>query len=503
MKKLFVLMALMAGLSCLQAQTIPGFMNYETVGRDLLNNNEIVAFKTSFEIPIHSASFDTVTNTALVTLWKDPGESQIVTHGDYTCTVVYFDLENNQSKWQRQINLQDGKYWKKGPFVFREFGKDISLIDEETGKEKYKIGVSVHPLAYDTEEGWMIYATERSLTRGTDLLKRVDLKTNKVDWKSKFVSEQDLDIRWNLNDSVVLIVGDGLHAVNVKDGSGWFVKLVTEVGAYYPVKIYSQPLIDSTFVYMAGSKEIVKVDHSGKEIWRTELPSKKMSYSSLGVYKDLLVLATQGIARVCPYPYQTFLMPWGRPFFAAFDLNTGKMLYTHERSKNADYVLDAIHHEDSLYMVVADQEDHQSIEKYLISTGELLEKKDFPPMMVHSSGGITGFVGPQVYVKADSSFVRVIDKDTLGVCVFCEKGIIQLDSKLRNMEYYSYDELYVYQGKHDDYRFYSHEGKTVVADADGKEVAILDFPQVYCTASEIYSIKDKSIYVIKKESVLK
>lgn len=503
MKKCFVLMVLMAGLSYLQAQTTPDFMNYVTVGRVLLNNTEVVAFKTSFDIPIHSAFFDTVTNTALVTLWNDPKGSQIVTHGDYTCTVVYFDLENNKPKWQRQINLQDGKYWKKGSFVFCEFGKDISLIDEETGKEKFKIGVSVHPLAYDAEEGWIIYATERSLTRGTDLLKRVDLKTNKVDWKSKLVSAQDLDVRWNLNDSVVLIVGDGLHAMNVNDGSGWHIKLVTEVGAYYPVKVYSQPFIDSSFVYMAGSKEIVTLNHSGKEIWRTDLPAKKMSCSSLGVYKDNLVLVNQGIAHVCPYPYQTFLMPWGRPFFAAFDLHTGKMLYIHERSKNADYVLDAIHHEDSLYMVIADQEDHQSIEKYLISTGELLEKKDFPPLMVHSSGGITGFVGPQVYVKADSSFVRVIDKDTLGVCVFCEKGIIQLDSKLRNMEYYSYDELYVYQGKHGNYRFYSHMGKTVVANADEKEVAILDFPKVYCTASEIYSIKDKSLYVINKESVLK
>lgn len=223
MKRILLLMALTALFYGLQAQSInEGLMKYETVGRNLLKNTEVVAFKTSFDTPIYSVSLDTVTNTALVTLWNDPKGSQIVTHSDYNCTVVYFDLENNEPKWQRQINLEDGKYWKEGSFVFREFGKDISLIDDETGQEKAKIGVSVHPLAYDTEEGWMIYATERSLTRGTDMLKRVDLKTNKVDWKSKFVSAQDLDFGWQLNDSVILIVGDELMqlmSMMVQDGS--------------------------------------------------------------------------------------------------------------------------------------------------------------------------------------------------------------------------------------------------------------------------------------------
>lgn len=500
MKRLLLLMALTALFYGLQAQSInEGLMKYETVGRNLLKNTEVVAFKTSFDTPIYSVSLDTVTNTALVTLWNDPKGSQIVTHSDYNCTVVYFDLENNEPKWQRQINLEDGKYWKEGSFVFREFGKDISLIDDETGQEKAKIGVSVHPLAYDTEEGWMIYATERSLTRGTDMLKRVDLKTNKVDWKSKFVSAQDLDFGWQLNDSVILIVGDGLHAINVNDGSGWFIKLASEVGAYYPVNVYSSPLIDSSFVYMAGSKEIVKVDHFGKEIWRTELPAKKMSHSFLGVFKDYLVLVNQGIAPVCPYPYQTFLMPWGRPFFAAFDINTGDLLYTHERSKNADYVLDAINKEDDLYMILADQEGHQSIERYMISTGSLVAKKSFSPMVVESSGGMKSFVGPRVYIKQDSSFVRLNNMDTLGVFVFCENGALHVDSELKDGEYISFEDLYVYRGRHGNLCFYSHKGKTVVVDSDGKEVAILDFPKVGCTASEIYSIKDKTLYVIKRE----
>lgn len=508
MKKVLFLLPLTAFFYCLQAQSFnEGLMHYETVGRDLLKQTDIIAFKTSFETTIHSASFDSVTNTALVTLWNRDGESQNRSYTDFNCTVVYYDLENHEAKWQREINLKDGRYWKKGPFVFREFGKGLSLIDEESGKEKYKIGESVHLVSYDVDEGWIMFANERYFSRGTRDLRCVDLATKKENWHWDLVSSQDLDATGTLNDSVLLIVGEGLHAVDVHNGSGWHVKLVTEVAdqigmrVSYPMKVYSNPLIDSAFIYMAGAKEIVKLDHFGKEIWREGLPYSKMSHSSLGVYKDYLVLINQGIAPACPYPYQSFLMVWGNPFFAAFDINTGKMLYTHERSKNADYILSGINKENAIYLIFADREGHQSIEKYMISTGELMAKKTIAPMIVESSGGLNGFVGPQVYIRRDSSFIKLKEVDTLGIYVFCENGVLQFDNELKSVGYFSFNDLYVYRGKHNDYCFYSHEGKTIVVDANEREVATLDFPEVFCAASEIYSIKDKTLYVIKKEQL--
>lgn len=509
MKRLVSFLVVLSFFCSLQAQTIPeGILNYETVGRNHVKQVDITAFKTTFATPFHSASFDTLTNTALITLWDEEKKGMHSSKDDYNCTIIYYDIENQKIKWQRESNLQDGKYYKKGPYVFREYGKELSLIDEETGSEKYKIGKAVHPLAFDEEEGWIIYATERYFSRGTSDLKKVDLNTNKTIWRLELVSAQDLDIQVQLNDSVMLVVGDGLHAVNLKDGSGWKVKMVTEfadqVGNYvsYPMKVYSLPLIDSSFVYMAGYKDLVKLDHQGKEKWRTSLPSNKMSHSSLGRYKDYLVLINQGIAYASPYPYQSFMMVWGRPFFAAYDCNTGELVYWHERSKNADYILNGVVKKDVLYLIFADTEGHQSIEKYMISTGELVVKKVIVPIIVQSAGKLTGLVGSQVYTKKDSSFVRLNDIDTTGINTLCEEGVLCFDSDLKIVDYFSFNDLYVYQGSHGVFRFFSHEGKTVVVDVDDREVATLEFPKVFCTASEIYSIMDKNMYVINREQLL-
>ena len=65
----------------------------------------------------------------------------------------------------------------------------------------------------------------------------------------------------------------------------------------------------------------------------------------------------------------------------------------------------------------------------------------------------------------------------------------------------SFDDLFVYKGKYGDLRFYSHGKETVVVDGEDREVATLDFPDVFCTESQIYSIKDKSLYVINKEQL--
>ena len=62
--------------------------------------------------------------------------------------------------------------------------------------------------------------------------------------------------------------------------------------------------------------------------------------------------------------------------------------------------------------------------------------------------------------------------------------------------------MFVYKGKYANLRFYGHGRETVVVDEENREVATLDFPEVYCTESRMYSIKNNSLYVIDLEQLL-
>ena len=496
MKKLLSFLLLVSLMPIGYAQIIPDAIgNYVSVGRNLLNQSDIVAFKTTFDATINTAVFDSVSNTVLID-FRD----------DKTATTCYYDLENHRKKWEKTYKTADCAYSKTGRLLFCFQGNSISLIDEETGSPKFSIGRGLRALVASSEENWVLCATERSVVRGTKDLHRIDLNTNSKVWKRKLVVDQDLVLQSKLNDSVFLFIGDGLHAVNENDGSGWSCKLVTEETDHYYsyasglINVYSPPYVDTTSIYMAGANEVVRLDHQGNPIWRTKLPKAKTSHSMLTVFDDLLVMVNQGLATIRFYGMKV-KVKWGKPFIAAFDINSGDMIYFHERSKHADYILDALVKDGFVYVVLADKEGHQSVEKYMIDNGSLMYKMEMTSVMSQAAGELGPFVGKDLYTRVDSALVRLIEVDTVGIYVETEMGVLHVDPELKNPEMYYSNEFYHYWGKSGGLRLFLHGDKTSALDADDREVAVFDFPKVFCAESEIYSIRDRVLYVISREQL--
>ncbi len=154
-----------------------------------------------------------------------------------------------------------------------------------------------------------------------------------------------------------------------------------------------------------------------------------------------------------------------------------------------------------MFLLFADGKGHQSVEKYRANTGAFVGRKEIAPVVVQSAGSLNAFVDPEVCVKKDGQFVPLTEMDSIGVYVVCDNGVLHLDGGLKSAEFISFNELFVYRGKYDDLRFYGHGKETVVVDDENREVATLDFPKVYCAKSQIYCIKDKSLYVIDKEQL--
>ena len=499
----------------LRAQVhIQEMSNYEPIGRNLLNQRGIIAFKETFDVSIQRAEFDSVTNTVLLTLIDEVGKDEENVDSGIRYA-VFFDLEHNELKWRKKYYRDEEIYIKRGPMVFKVKGDDFFLVDAETGEEQFKIGTGMCPVYFDTEEGWMICMdVMKGLIRRN--LCRIDLKSMSQIWKRDVKSSQEFEMATKLNDSTLLFVGDGLYSMNINNGKGWHLETNMKemnngngvygvvFGMASSVRICSNPYVDGSDIYIAGIKRLIKVDRNGKELWYARLPEKKTSLSRLFATKDYLLMVNMGYAPHSYSFYNTYLGQWGKPFLAAFDKKTGENVYMHERKKYADIIKDVeFRDDDALFLLFADKDGHQSVEKYQANTGALVCRKEMPPVVIRSSGNMNVFVGSDVCVKKDNQFVHLVEMDTVGVYVVCDQGVLHLDEGLKSTEFISFDDLFVYKGRYGDLRFYSHGKETVVVDGENREVATLNFHDVFCTESQIYSIKGKSLYVINMEQLIK
>jgi len=504
-------LAVFAFILSLRAQVhIQEMSNYEPIGRNLLNQREVIAFKETFDVTIQRADFDSVTNTVLLTL-KDEVEKdeKIVDSG--ICHAVFFDLEHNELKWRKKYYRNEELYIKRGPMVFKVKENDFFLVEAETGEEQFKIGTGMWPVYFNTEEGWMICMTGTKGLGSRRNLCRIDLKSKSKIWERNVKSAQEFEMSTKLNDSTLLFVGDGLYSVNINNGKGWRLETnMQEIsnenyGLYSlvsSVRVCSNPFVDGSDIYIAGIKRLIKTDRNGKELWHARLPEQKTSLSRLFATKEYLLMVNMGFAPHSYSFYYTYLGKWGKPFLAAYDKKTGKNVYMHERKKYVDFIKDVeFRDDDALFLLFADKEGHQSVEKYQANTGALMGRKEVAPVVIQSSGSMNAFVGSDVCVKKDNKFVHLVEMDTVGVYVVCDNGVLHLDGGLKSTDFISFNDLFVYNGKYGDLRFYSHGKETVVVDGEDREVATLDFPDVFCTESQIYSIKDKSLYVINKEQL--
>ena len=504
-------MAVFAFILPLRAQVhIQEMSNYEPVGRNLLNQREIIAFKETFDVSILRADFDSVTNTVLLTLIDEAVRDEKVVDSGIR-HAVFFDLEHNELKWRKKYYRNEELYIKRGPMVFKVKENDFFLADAETGEEQFKIGTGMWPVYFNTEEGWMICMTGMKGLGSRRTLCRIDLKSRSQIWERDVKSAQEFEMATKLNDSTLLFVGNGLYSVDINNGEGWRLEtnmqeISSENYGLYSlvssVRVCSNPFVDGSDIYIAGIKRLIKTDRNGKELWHARLPEQKTSLSRLFATKDYLLMVNMGFAPHSYSFYYTYLGKWGKPFLAAYDKKTGKNVYMHERKKYVDFIKDVeFRDDDALFLLFADKEGHQSVEKYQANTGALVGRKEVAPVVIQSSGSMNAFVGSDVCVKKDNRFVHLVEMDTVGVYVVCDNGVLHLDGGLKSTDFISFNDLFVYNGKYGDLRFYSHGKETVVVDGEDREVATLDFPDVFCTESQIYSIKDKSLYVINKEQL--
>lgn len=487
--------------------------SYRTVGRNNVANRDIMAYVHTFEDDIVDFSFDSDSNTALITMWNEP-EGRRLKKKDLDRNVIRYDLNDRRVIWSKTISWKEDVFRFGSHYVFETSsfffdGNEAWLMNGTTGEKICKIGQDLYYPYFDAQNDNLFNYEGRYGLLENKSLKNVSLQTGRPVWERKLGFSWSCDLCGEINDSVLLFVASGLHSVNVNDGTGWSYKTRTNVtGSYYDYpysydyekKYFSNLLMDSNSLTLSSQNEIVKLDMNGKVMWTNELKWKKTSIARLFWNDGNVVLINKGY-----FWDRGEFKREGCPYFAVYDFKTGEQHCLNERDKKSDYLMDARVIGDTLYILSSNRDNRGTLEKYLLPEGEALKKQsfDFTISLSDKYENHYGFVGNSVYVRNNDSILEpLVDTDTNSMFIYIGEIILKFNCKLTKMDKVNHSDCYFLFMEKDGVRFFEHEDKIIVVTADNTEIAALDLDGIYLSDSKIFTVKDNMLYEIDLDQVL-
>lgn len=157
-------------------------------------------------------------------------------------------------------------------------------------------------------------------------------KTGQTLWEKPFNSNNYIEF-------LGMVDGSRYFCRNNKFAYRNYGMLDLSTGDYYS---QTGPIFDHQFFinfqYLAGRSFLVEMgalkcfDSDLNVLWKASLPKFKMSGCRLYALGDTLVMVNYGAKRVS----MNSLVPFGKPFVAAFDMNSGKRLFLQQLSKSKE-----------------------------------------------------------------------------------------------------------------------------------------------------------------------
>ena len=481
--------------------------NLKNVGKNLITNEAIMAKMFLFPNKVHDIEFS-VDSTALITL---RGVSKNGKWLNNNGQVIKYDFNQEKTAWVKNIkNFQTSDIEQFESLTFYVEGYKSHFLKENSGEKLWTVK---NPILFaDSEKMIGIgYSSKLSKSR-KDILQGIDLKTGNIIWERAISREYSWNGILRLNDSILLIPASGLHTVKLSDGKGWSYSTITgkkdhtasavatglgvigglltgtyafgSTGSNLVKNIASNVLIDSTSIYFASKERIVKLSKEGKMLWQHPLPKKLTSTSIIFKHKDRLVILNKGFAKMGVREIN-----FGSPFIASFNLNTGKQNFLIKIPNDKKEMISSWNQkEDELILVL-----NNRILKYSILDGTQIDEKIFDS---EKYGVLRYFIGDQVFIKKDSSYVSLNKTDPAKKYLYVNKGyILSLNNRLEIENKVNAEDLYISYLKKNDNNFLSKNGVTFIINAEGLKIA-----QFSASSNAIFF--DNKLYEINERSIL-
>lgn len=509
MKYLFGLLLLISIKSTSQSTNIKVLKNKKVIGENFLTHSEISAIVYSFPDNIYRSQIDTSSDLLTIQL---RGLSKNGKWMKNNGKVVLYDLINNNVKWSRNINYNTTHLQQLNNTIIYIFSERSYCLNIENGENQWVVNDNIYfaDPKYNIGFGYKY----KSLGGYTNTLEGINLTKGNITWQKNIEREYGWNDILYLNDSIVLIVAAGLHAINIKNGTGWDYIAITgkkdykETAAVNALGIaagllsgtyliatghnlvrdlISNVLIDSTDIYFASKEKLAKIDkENGNIIWSYPIPDNLTSKSSIFLKNNKIYMINYGYAFM-GYKRLNF----GTPFIACFDKTTGKQDFFSIIFKKKDPILGFRVQDDTISLAFK-----ESISKYNMYNGSRIAEKN---INIEKTGDLKYFVGNYVYIESnDSAFTSLLDVNPTNSYVFTTSGkTLMFNNQLQITDSLNYDRLYVHYLTTKNYKFIGKENETIVLNNENRKIARLNITRKNTMLIE------NTLYVIQENNILK
>ena len=434
--------------------------------------------------------------------------------------LVVIDFPAGKELWKRKMNYMTDQFALLPEGVlFNSKGVKSSLLDLKTGVSKWN--KKILPYILDREDN-KLWAYKNGSSKK---LECYEMNSGELLWTREVPHTYGWNYHGLVDDSTRLIVSDGMHLVNINNGSGESYPMITGTtnytgavalgalgvltgvltgfsavpigaGVNAVVELTSNVLRDDTLFYFANRTQLLCLDNQLKMKWGYPLPEDLTSHSQLFDYGERLYMINYGSGyrtnlRDLPSVYEKKMMEVniGRPFIACFDKNTGKNIYMNQLTKKKDRIEDAClkGERNTLYLLFDD-----GISFCQLSDSSEIEVSSWDEK---NNGKLQGFVYNSFYMEnADSiSFNRITPSDSASCFVYNDRyEILEIDEQMEVIRTYQPESLFFSDLNWDGYSIISRGRAQYLIVFNRKKIAELYIP------FDLFVIKDR-VFTLNEE----
>ena len=498
-----------------QKKELQVFHAEKVLGKNFIDSSDIKGFEFAFPDRIHKTFLDTATNFLTVQL---RGTSKNGKWLDNNGNILQYDLRNHKILWTKKMAYQKSELRQSGKTMFYRVDYKNSYLDAATGNSLWEIKNDLYFV--DRINNVAIGYKYRPLKGFTNELEGIELMNGSTIWKRELNREYGWNNVFFVNDSTLIVVASGLHAINTNTGKGWDYDMITGENDYTRAGIanaigiaagfltgtffittghdiisglVSNTLVDSTFIYFASKEQLVKINkQSGEPAWKYPLPKDLTSKSDLLMNDSTIYIINKGAADM---GYRQINV--GKPFIAAFDRETGKQKYFSIINVKNNPILNFQILDNEIYLVFKNK-----ISKYDKKTGHHIAEQIY---MKENVGELQSIVGEKAYItNQEGNLVSLIQNDSTKVYVSTTQNmIISVNNQLYITDLIELDDISICYLDKKDYKFIAKGGKTLIINPKGEKTAEIEVTSsAFMIEDTIYDTQYKRLKTIDLSEII-